>query len=499
MLCLAALTAAVATGTALSGDNVTLVFAGTSEREVRMGGNERDFMTGAGGGDFFRGAGAGDQLYGDEGDDTLIGDETGQAFTDVLQGGADNDEIAGGDGNDVITAGPGNDLVGSIDFSDRGGPVVTENGDDYFAGNAGDDIMYAGPGTDTLEGGSGVDSLLGGEGADSLAGDADKDSYLGQGGTDMAVFYTATSAVNVSLPAGTATGDGADILESIENVYGSPQGDYVLGDGQANVLEGDNGADNLVGGGGIDTLKGGNQNDTLEVRGDGLVDIVQCGDGTDGVIADANENISIDCEGIDLPGTPTTEIAGPVGTVEDTTADFTLTSNEKGSTFSCKLDDGSFQACSSTPEYSQLSPGEHTLYVKARDISNNEGPQSSHTWTVAEPTEPPDTVAPSVVKVTPANGARNVKRKANVTAEFSEAMDPATIKKSTFKLIRKDNGAAVAATVSYNATTDKAVLNPNKRLAAGKTYVAKLTTGVEDAAGNALAAVKSWKFKTVAP
>lgn len=46
--------------------------------------------------------------------------------------------------------------------------------------------------------------------------------------------------------------------------------------------------------------------------------------------------------------------------------------------------------------------------------------------------------------------------------------------------------ARVAAIVTYNATTKKATLNPDTNLRAGATYIAKVTTGAKDLAGNAL-------------
>ena len=54
-----------------------------------------------------------------------------------------------------------------------------------------------------------------------------------------------------------------DILESIENVTGSRDGDVITGDTVPNVLKGGDGNDELVGSGGNDTLYGGEGNDLL--------------------------------------------------------------------------------------------------------------------------------------------------------------------------------------------------------------------------------------------
>jgi hypothetical protein len=90
-----------------------------------------------------------------------------------------------------------------------------------------------------------------------------------------------------------------------------------------------------------------------------------------------------------------------------------------------------------------------------------------------------------------------------VEATFSEAMAASTITNATFTLTPGGNGATpVAAAVSYDPTTNKATLNPNVALQAGKTYSAKVkggSVGVKDSAGNPLAADKVWSFTTLPP
>ncbi len=105
----------------------------------------------------------------------------------------------------------------------------------------------------------------------------------------------------------------------------------------------------------------------------------------------------------------------------------------------------------------------------------------------------PDTMAPTVESVAPTG--RKVSPKANVTATFSEAMDKATITRSTFKLFRKDSTRKIAATVGYSAATRKATLNPVSNLERGAIYEATVTIGAKDRAGNALAQPKAWTFK----
>jgi hypothetical protein len=55
-----------------------------------------------------------------------------------------------------------------------------------------------------------------------------------------------------------------------------------------------------------------------------------------------------------------------------------------------------------------------------------------------------------------------------------------------FKLFKKGSTTKIAATVSYNADTDTATLDPTNNLRRGLTYKAVVTTGAKDLAGNRL-------------
>jgi hypothetical protein len=106
----------------------------------------------------------------------------------------------------------------------------------------------------------------------------------------------------------------------------------------------------------------------------------------------------------------------------------------------------------------------------------------------------PDGIAPTVTARTPAANTVTQSQLTNVTATFSEPVDPVTLTTGTFTL-RTGTAAPVAAAVTYNATTRVAMLNPTATLAAGTRYTATLSSGVTDLAGNALAAT-SWTFST---
>ncbi|MBK7513897.1 MAG: DUF4082 domain-containing protein [Chloracidobacterium sp.] len=112
----------------------------------------------------------------------------------------------------------------------------------------------------------------------------------------------------------------------------------------------------------------------------------------------------------------------------------------------------------------------------------------------------PDTTPPTVQSVTPGDAATNVAASANVTAVFSESLDPLTVGAATFELTDPSN-ALVTATVTYDDLTRTATLNPSLNLAYSTTYTAKLiggSTGIKDSAGNPLALDYVWSFTTAA-
>lgn len=103
-----------------------------------------------------------------------------------------------------------------------------------------------------------------------------------------------------------------------------------------------------------------------------------------------------------------------------------------------------------------------------------------------------DTTAPSVITVVPINNASDVAVNGSATVTFSEAMTASTINDTNFFL--KQGSTNVAGTVSYSGTT--ATFTPGTSLTANAVYTAVVTTGVKDAAGNAMASNYTWSFTT---
>jgi Ca2+-binding RTX toxin-like protein len=176
------------------------------------------------------------QNTGPAGTDTLSGIEnlTGGDFNDTLNGDSAANTLTGGDGDDNLKGRDGADpLVGgngsdTADFSDASVAVNANLRTGVTTGTGGTG--------DTL---TGIENLTGGSADDTLNGDSGPNILDGGPGTgDTAAFVGNSSGVIVNLTAGTATGDGADILTHIENLTGG-SGDDTLGSSNGdNVLNG---------------------------------------------------------------------------------------------------------------------------------------------------------------------------------------------------------------------------------------------------------------------
>lgn len=110
----------------------------------------------------------------------------------------------------------------------------------------------------------------------------------------------------------------------------------------------------------------------------------------------------------------------------------------------------------------------------------------------------PAVVAPEIVSPNPDDSAANVPLNQAVSATFTEAMNPLTITTGTFQLTGP-GGTAVVGTVSYDAVDFIATFTPASPLIASSTYIATVTSGATDLAGNPLGttgAPNPWSFTT---
>ena len=192
--------------------------------------------------------------------------------------------------------------------------------------------------------------------------------------------------------------------------------------------------------------------------------------------------------------------SAPIDTTIDTypgnptnqpTATFAFSANQSGATFECALDGAAFAQCTSPMSLSSLTDGSHVFAVRAKNGAGTIDPSRNICLEV-------DSTAPTVSAVAPSARATGIVTTATIQATFSEAMDPTTLTATTFTLAPQ-GGAAIAAAVAYDAAANKATLTPSANLAAGTTYTATIkggAGGAKDAAGNPLAADKTWSFST---
>src|SRR5258708_14826837 len=119
------------------------------------------------------------------------------------------------------------------------------------------------------------------------------------------------------------------------------------------------------------------------------------------------------------------------------------------------------------------------------DLSGNGNNFFESTFTTAAGT---DTTAPTVVMVTPANGATGIGLNAAVVLAFSKSLNRNTINGNTVGLLV--NGSKLG--IGINVSADNRVVTLNAfTLPASSTVTVVATTGVTDLAGHALANFQS--------
>lgn len=178
----------------------------------------------------------------------------------IVNAGNGNDFIIAGAGRDVLDGGSGHNTLSyrmsnasvSVDLAANtvsGGYAQGDSITNFSSaeGSRFNDVLRGDANNNTFEGGAGADILD------------------GRGGSDTASYATSAQGVTVSLVTGLGAGGDAqgDVLNSIENLIGSNQNDWLIGNAGANVISAGAGDDMLVSGGGADVIDGGSGFDTL--------------------------------------------------------------------------------------------------------------------------------------------------------------------------------------------------------------------------------------------
>ncbi|QIG51818.1 hypothetical protein G5V57_31390 [Nordella sp. HKS 07] len=229
-----------------------------------------------------------DIVYGDDGNDTLAG----SAGNDTLFGQDENDMLDGGAGDDLLNGGVGDSDTASYASASGGVTVSLALAGQQNTIGAGLDTLVS---MENLTGSGFADTLTGDGNANVLIGGGGNDAVNGGGGTDTAAFAGGFANYSFSLNGSgnvividTRAGspDGADTLNSIEQVQFNGQtlalragtntgstmtfnsgADLMLGFRGNDTLNSGDGDDVLIGGAGKDALNGGNGNDTAAFSG----------------------------------------------------------------------------------------------------------------------------------------------------------------------------------------------------------------------------------------
>ena len=228
------------------------------------------------------------------GNDTFIGGPENDTVypydgADTFQGGGGDDTLAvtfapgssyslgtydGGTGSDTITFEPlnGNSSsgviadLGSGTASWGGTDLLTFTGFDNLVGTTANDELIGDGGDNVIEG----NPVPGSGGLDLLRPGGGDDTVDAAGDVAGCVDYSDASAVDVSLTAGTATGDGNDSLIGVNCVLGSPGDDVLVGSTASDIIWGGAGNDTIRSGGSEDFVAGGPGDDVLDGGGSSL-------------------------------------------------------------------------------------------------------------------------------------------------------------------------------------------------------------------------------------
>lgn len=128
-----------------------------------------------------------------------------------------------------------------------------------------------------------------------------------------------------------------------------------------------------------------------------------------------------------------------------------------------------------------------TITAGVKDLAGN-AMVDDYIWSFATV----DIIPPLVISTNPANGASIVAVNSIITVTFNEEIDSSTITTGTFLI--SDGDRNIKGTISYNDRT--ATFKPSGNLSYSTSYTAKITSGVKDLAGNALASDFTWSFTT---
>jgi len=125
----------------------------------------------------------------------------------------------------------------------------------------------------------------------------------------------------------------------------------------------------------------------------------------------------------------------------------------------------------------------HVHYAQIRDMAGNL--LANPGVTLFTTGTGPDYIPPEVSGTTPANGAKDVPTNSRVSIKFSESIDQTSVNNATF--VVSQGGTPVAGSFSFDLDRRIVIFQPAEAFLPGTLTEVKLTTGIRDTAGNALA------------
>ncbi|MBJ7347601.1 MAG: hypothetical protein JHC87_03395, partial [Thermoleophilaceae bacterium] len=362
-------------------------------------------------------------------------------------------------GTDVLTAGANENLTGSA-FADTLTGTATVNTIDGLAGN------------DSIDGGAGNDALTGGTGTDSVSGSAGDDTIL--------VRDQAADSVNCGSEIDTVTADQVDTgmvgCETVNvpqpaQITAGPSDGARIGTQQATYSFTASAPawfecklDAAVFASCTSPYSTASQADGLHTFS------VRALDG----VGDVNTTAVSRTFTVDTLPPDTTITSGPGnGSFTNATTPTFGLSSEAGATFECKLDTGSYDACSAPFQTAELIDGQHTVYVRAIDtVGNVDQSPATRTFTV-------DTQMPVITITAPASGA-------SIASTSVSVLYSATDANSITVTCQLDGGTpAVCASPFVNSSLSEAQHT--------------VTISATDAAGNVASAPVTFTVDLTAP
>ena len=187
---------------------------------------------------------------------------------------------------------------------------------------------------------------------------------------------------------------------------------------------------------------------------------------------------------LEKPPPDTTIWSGPSGIVSSTTVTFGFSG---GDAFECKLDDGTFERCSSPKTFTDLTEGPHTFEVRANSSAGTDATPAIRTFIT------------DAIETSPDNRHTGVSRKVKPTLTFDTDLDPETIDGNSVKMeVYNPEKKRWVRILSGIPSYENGVITwtPDAILGSQKRYRLVLNTTIESATGKNLEQPYKFSFTT---